>query len=203
MTAHEHLYPVFDKMVPRAERERRLGQRGGVAWLYGLSGSGKSTIAQTLEHRLFAEGRFAQVLDGDNVRVGLNRDLGFSDEDRRENIRRVAEVARLYAQSGVIVLACFITPLRELRALAKEIVGEEDFIEVYVKCGFERCAERDPKGLYAKVKQGEVAAFTGKDSPFEEPEEAAGLVLDTETLSVEGAVEQLHEVLRAHFTLPA
>ncbi len=201
MTANSaHIYPVFDRMVPRVQRETRLGQRGLVVWLYGLSGSGKSTIAYTLEHRLFAEGRFAQVLDGDNIRTGLNRDLGFSDADRLENIRRIAEVAKLYAHSGVITLCSFITPHAVLRTLAREIIGETDFLEVYVKCSYAQCAARDPKGLYAKVQRGEVKAFTGKDSAFEEPTNAE-FILDTESSTIEASVENLHQIIRKKFVL--
>lgn len=194
MSNPEHIYPVFDRMVPRAEKEQRLRQRGLVVWLYGLSGSGKSTIACTLEHRLYAEGFFTQLLDGDNVRSGLNSDLGFSEDARRENIRRIAEVAGLYAQSGIVTLTSFITPMRSLRDLARERIGAEDFFEVYVRCSYEKCAERDPKGLYAKVARGEVKSFTGKDSGFEEPQ-SPELMLDTETASVEDSVQRLYEAI--------
>lgn len=186
----EHLYPQFEKMLSRDERQQRLGQRSHVFWLYGLSGSGKSTLAIALEKTLFAQGRFVQVLDGDNIRAGLNQNLGFSDEDRLENIRRIAHVAKLYAQSGVTVITSFITPKEELRAMAREIVGGEDFSDVYVKASFETCAQRDPKGLYAKVKAGEVKQFTGKDSGFEEPA-APDLLIDTENETVEQSLDKL------------
>lgn len=186
----EHLYPQFEKMLSRDERQQRLGQRSHVFWLYGLSGSGKSTLAIALEKTLFAQGRFVQVLDGDNIRTGLNQNLGFSDEDRLENIRRIAHVARLYAQSGVIVVASFITPKEELREMAREIVGTTDFSGIYVKASYETCAKRDPKGLYAKVKAGEVKQFTGKDSGFEEPA-APELLIDTENETVEQSLERL------------
>jgi adenylylsulfate kinase len=174
-----HLHPTFDRMLPRDAKERLLGQRGLVVWLYGLSGSGKSTLAHLLEGALHAEGRFTVVLDGDNVRTGLNNNLGFSDDDRRENIRRVAEVAKLFAGAGVVTIASFITPRNELRALARGLVGDADLLEVYVKASFETCAERDVKGLYAKAQAGEVRQFTGRDSAFEEPDRA-DLILDTE-----------------------
>lgn len=179
--ASEHLYPVFDKMLPRSAKEALLGQSGAVIWMYGLSGSGKSTLANLLERRLHEDGRLVKVLDGDNIRSGLNRNLGFSDEDRRENIRRVSEVAKLFAECGVITISSFITPTNELRRLAREVVGADDLLEVYIKASFETCQARDPKGLYAKVVAGEVERFTGKDSAFEEPENP-DLVIDTEIL---------------------
>lgn len=177
----EHLYPVFDRMLPRASKEELLGQSGAVIWMYGLSGSGKSTLANRLERELHAAGRLVKVLDGDNVRTGLNRNLGFSDEDRLENIRRVAEVAKLFADCGIVVIASFITPNNELRRLARGIIGDDDLLEVYVRASYETCAERDPKGLYAKVKAGEVKQFTGRDSGFVEPDRP-DLVVDTEAL---------------------
>jgi adenylylsulfate kinase len=194
MSEVENIHPVFDRMLGREAKEVRLGQRGLVVWLYGLSGSGKSTIAIALERRLAEEGFFTQILDGDNIRSGLNRNLGFADEDRQENIRRIAEVARLFAQAGVVTLTSFITPRRELRELARGIVGPVDFLEVYVEASFDTCAVRDPKGLYAKAASGGVAQFTGKDSAFEEPE-VPDLRLPTESLSVGDAVELLYRSL--------
>jgi adenylylsulfate kinase len=194
------LYPHFDKMLPRADREARLGQRGCVAWLYGLSGSGKSTLALGLERRLFAEGRTVQLLDGDNIRSGLNRDLGFSEADRAENIRRIAVVARLFAQSGAIVLASFITPRESLRALARSIVGPADFFGVYVHASFATCVARDPKGLYAKVQAGQVGQFTGKDQEFEIPS-APDLLLDTEKLDYPAALQHLASALHPRYQL--
>ena len=191
MSSHpDHLYPVFDKMLPRSAKEALLGQSGAVIWMYGLSGSGKSTLANLLERRLHGDGRLVKVLDGDNIRSGLNRNLGFSDEDRLENIRRVSEVAKLFAECGVITITSFITPNNELRRLAREIIGEADLLEVYVKASFETCQIRDPKGLYAKVAAGEVKQFTGKDSAFEEPESPA-LVINTEAFSEEECLSQL------------
>lgn len=188
-----NLHPTFDRMLPREAKERLLGQRGLVVWLYGLSGSGKSTLAHLLERQLHEQGRFTVVLDGDNVRTGLNNNLGFSDDDRRENIRRVAEVARLFAQSGVVTIASFITPKNALRDLAREIVGDADLLEVYVKASFETCAARDMKGLYAKAEAGGVKQFTGRDSAFEEPDRA-DLVIDTEA---ESESESLAKLLAA------
>jgi len=189
-TNPDHLYPVFDRMLPRSAKEALLGQSGAVIWMYGLSGSGKSTLANLLERRLHEQGRLVKVLDGDNIRTGLNRNLGFSDEDRLENIRRVAEVAKLFADCGIIAITSFITPRNDLRRLAREVIGDRDLLEVYVKASFETCAARDPKGLYAKAAAGEVKQFTGKDSAFEEPERP-DLILDTETESEAECLEGL------------
>ena len=194
MSADE-IHPVQDRLLGRAEQEALLGQRGRVAWLYGLSGSGKSTIAAAAQRSLYEEGRLVQVLDGDNIRAGLNRNLGFSEEDRRENLRRIAEVARLFVDTGTVVLASFISPLREFRARAREIVGAEDFLEVYVRASFAECARRDVKGIYGRAAAGEVARFSGKDSAFEEPENP-DLLLDTEQETVEESVARLLAVLR-------
>ena len=194
----ENIHPVFDRILSRADKERLLGQRSLVVWLYGLSGSGKSTIANLVERELHAAGRMTQILDGDNIRSGLNKNLGFSDEDRLENIRRIAEVARLFLDAGVITLASFITPKRELRSLAGEIIGVDDFLEVYVKASFDECARRDVKGLYAKAAGGGVSQFTGKDSGFEEPSPSDSvLVLDTETESANESAERLLGAIRA------
>ncbi|WP_309380484.1 adenylyl-sulfate kinase [Cerasicoccus frondis] len=186
----ENIYHVFDRMLPRADREAALKQRSHVFWLFGLSGSGKSTLALALERELFNRGLFAQVLDGDNIRSGLNKDLGFSDEDRLENIRRIGEVAKLFKDAGVITITSFICPKEELRQMAKEIVGAEDFSDVYVKASYEQCQERDPKGLYKKVQAGQVKQFTGKDSGFEEPA-APALIIDTENETIEQSVQRL------------
>lgn len=183
-------------MLSRAEKEARLKQRGVVCWLFGLSGSGKSTLALGLERKLFAEGRLVQVLDGDNIRAGLNRDLGFGDLARRENIRRVAEVAKLFAQSGAIVIASFITPREALRELAREIIGEKDFFGVYVRASLAVCAARDPKGLYKKAQAGVVPQFTGIDQEFQEPDALrANLVLDTEKLDYSESLKKLHAAI--------
>jgi len=192
----DNLHPIFERVLSRAEKEDRLKQRAKVIWLYGLSGSGKSTLAIALERKLHVEGFATQLLDGDNVRTGLNRGLGFSDDDRRENIRRVAEVAKLFVQAGVVTLCSFITPTRSLRTLAREIVGADDFVEIYIKASFETCAKRDPKGLYAKANAGGVSQFTGRDSRFEPPEESDGpVIIDTEAEAPDAALERLHAVV--------
>ena len=192
----DNLYPTFDKMLPREAKEAMLSQRGLVVWMYGLSGSGKSTLANLLERKLHDEGKFIKVLDGDNIRSGLNNNLGFTDEDRAENIRRVSEVAKLFADSGIITLTSFITPVESLRENAREIIGSNDLLEVYVKASFEACAERDPKGLYTKVKAGEVKNFTGKDSAFEEPEHA-DLIIETESQTEAESLETLYQAVIA------
>lgn len=194
----DNIHPEFHRMLGRADKEALLKQRSVVFWLYGLSGSGKSTIANAFERELNKAGYMTQILDGDNIRTGLNANLGFSDADRAENIRRIGEVAKLYLNSGVITITSFICPTRELRQLARSVVGEEDFIEVFVKASYETCAGRDPKGLYKKAEAGKIANFTGKDSAFEEPAEGDSvLVLDTEAASVEQSVQVLLEQLLA------
>ena len=184
-----NIHPETRRFLDRAAKEELLRQKGVVLWLYGLSGSGKSTIANEIERVLHGDGRMTVILDGDNLRTGLNSNLGFSDEDRTENVRRVAETAKLIAGQGIIVFVSVITPLRRHRAAAKEIIGP-DFHEIYVKADFETCAERDPKGLYAKAKEGKIGQFTGKDSGFEEPENPA-LVLDTQARSVDQCAAEL------------
>lgn len=192
----ENLHPISDRLLSRAHRESLTGQRGSVVWMCGLSGSGKSTLAAALERRLHDEGRLVYVLDGDNIRAGLNSGLSFSDDDRKENIRRIAEVSKLFVDAGVVTINSFITPSAELRAMAREIIGKGDLIEVYVKASFEACMKRDVKGLYAKAEKGLVPQFTGKDSGFEEPLDS-DLIIDTESLSVEESVETLFD-----FVLP-
>ncbi len=177
------------------ERRRLLGRKGLVVWMTGLSGSGKTTIAQEAERRLAAQHIPAYILDGDRLRRGLNADLGFTDDDRRENMRRVAQVANLMRDAGVVVITTLISPFAASRAAAREICGE-DFIEVYVKAGVEACAGRDPKGLYEKARAGQIPHFTGISSPYEPPE-AAELVLDTERLDEEACVNALLEYLHS------
>ncbi len=186
---NSNIHTEFHRFLTRADKERLLEQRGIVVWLCGLSGSGKSTIANAAERVLFQQGRFTTILDGDNIRSGLNANLSFSDNDRLENIRRIAEVAKLFAQQGIIVFVSAITPRGELRDVARGILGD-DFFEVYVKASFSACEQRDVKGLYAKAARGEVANFTGKDSSFEEPQQS-DLVLDTENDALEESVDQL------------
>lgn len=185
----KNLFPTDGLLLSREEKENLTGQKGLVVWLVGLSGSGKSTLANALDRYFHRQGRLSVVLDGDNIRTGLNANLGFSEEDREENLRRVAEVSKLFVRNGVIVINAFITPLERYRQRSRKILGE-DLHEVYVRCSFEACRARDVKGLYAKAEQGRVTSFSGKDSAFEEPA-APDLVLDTEGLTEEEALEKL------------
>ena len=177
-------------MQSRQEKEAFLGQKGMTLWFTGLSGSGKSTVAVAMEKALAGKGIFCRIIDGDNVRRGLNAGLGFSPEDRKENIRRVAEVCKLFTQTGIVTLATFISPTRELRGMAKEIIGEDDFIEVYVSTPIEECERRDVKGLYAKARRGEIKEFTGVSSPFEAPL-SPDIEIDTSALDIEESVEKI------------
>jgi adenylylsulfate kinase len=180
--------------VSRADRERLLGQRGVTVWLTGLSAAGKSTIAVILERMLLERGRHAYRLDGDNVRHGLNKNLGFSADDRTENIRRIGEVAKLFTDAGVIVIASFISPYRSDRDAVRSLMAPGDFVEVYVKVSVEAAERRDPKGLYKKARAGEIRGFTGIDDPYEAPEEPE-LVLDTETRSPEDSAREIEHYL--------
>lgn len=182
--------------IDKAAREKNLGQKGMVVWFTGLSGSGKSTIAVEVEKELFKRSYAVYRLDGDNMRFGLNKDLGFSAADREENIRRIGEVAALFADAGLITLASFISPYQAGRDAARRATGEDDFIEVYVKADLETCAERDPKGLYTKAKSGEIENFTGISAPYEEPKNPE-LIVDTDQLSLEESVEKVMEKILA------
>lgn len=185
-----NIYPIFSKMQTREEKERLLGQRGITLWFTGLSGSGKSTVAIALEKKLSSEGVLCRIIDGDNVRCGLNAGLGFSPQDRKENIRRIAEVCKLFTQTGIVTLATFISPTREIRGMARDIIGEEDFMEVFIATPLEECEKRDVKGLYARARKGEIKEFTGISAPFEEPEDPA-VRIDTSRLSLEESVRQI------------
>ena len=170
---NENIHPVSDRLLQRSDKEQLLKQRAKVIWLTGLSGSGKTTLAIGLERALHEAGFLTQVLDGDNIRAGINANLGFSDADRTENIRRIAEVSKLFLNAGVITINCFVSPAKAMRELAREIVGAADFLEVYVNASLETCEQRDVKGLYAKARKGEIKDFTGIHSPFEAPENPA------------------------------
>lgn len=190
-----NIYPIFDRMLTRADKEQLLHQHSIMIWFTGLSGSGKSTIAIALERELNRRGLLCQILDGDNIRSGINKNLGFSEEDRIENIRRIAEVSKLFVDTGVITVAAFISPSNELRKMAASIIGEKDFLEVYVSTPLEECEKRDVKGLYAKARAGEIKNFTGISAPFEAPEHP-DITLDTTKLSLKECVEKLlNEVL--------
>jgi adenylylsulfate kinase len=190
----ENIHPIFDKILARSDKEEFLRQRAVVIWLTGLSGSGKSTIAEALEQKLHDAGYFTKLLDGDNIRTGLSRNLSFSSEDRAENIRRISEAARLFLDGGIICLCSFVSPTKEIRQMAREIVGETDFLEVYVNAPFEVCEARDVKGLYKKARAGQIKNFTGLDAPFEAPE-VPFLEIKTDQQSLEESVVSLYEAL--------
>lgn len=192
--AENNIYPIFDRMLSRADKENLLGQRSVMVWFTGLSGSGKSTIAIALERELQSRGVLCRILDGDNIRTGINNNLGFSEADRIENIRRIAEVSKLFVDTGIVTIAAFISPNNDIREMAANIIGKEDFVEVYVSTPLEECERRDVKGLYAKARKGEIKNFTGISAPFEAPVSPA-LVLDTSVLSLEESVNELLNVI--------
>lgn len=191
---NKNIYPIFDRMLGREEKEQLLNQRSVMVWFTGLSGSGKSTIAIALERELHQRGLLCRILDGDNIRSGINNNLGFSPADRVENIRRIAEVSKLFVDTGIITIAAFISPNNELREMASSIIGKDDFLEVYVSTPLEECERRDVKGLYAKARRGEIKEFTGISAPFEAPSHPA-LTLDTSVLSLEQSVNRLLELI--------
>jgi adenylyl-sulfate kinase len=184
-----------DYKITKENRQNLLKQKSPVIWLTGLSGSGKSTIANELTNILHNQGKLVYILDGDNVRMGLNKDLGFSDDDRKENIRRIAEVAKLMSDAGVIVITAFISPFREEREKAKEIIGDDNFIEVYVEASLIVCESRDPKGLYKKARAGQIKMFTGIDSPYEEPL-TPNLVVSTKDYTPTESAEFIYSFLK-------
>ncbi len=187
-----NIHPIFDQLLQRSEREKMLNQKSCVLWMTGLSGSGKSTIAKGLEKKLHSMGYLSYVLDGDNIRSGINANLGFSEEDRTENIRRVSEISKLLADAGIITINCFVSPTVDIRQQAKEIIGQGDFIEVYINAPFEVCAQRDVKGLYKKALAGEIKNFTGLDAPFEAPENP-DIEVKTNEMSIDEAVESVFQ----------
>jgi len=189
-----NIHPIFNSILSRKEKEKFLNQKALVIWFTGLSGSGKSTIAQGLEKMLFKNGFFCQVLDGDNVRTGICNNLGFSIDERRENIRRIAEVSKLFCDSGIICLNSFVSPTIEIRKMAKDIIANENFIEVFVNTPLEICEKRDVKGLYKKARKGEIKNFTGIDSPFENPIKPDFELL-TENKSIEDSVLEIYNYL--------
>lgn len=190
----ENIYPIYDRMMTRQDKESLLGQHGIMIWFTGLSGSGKSTVAMGVERELHAQGILCRILDGDNVRAGINNNLGFSAEDRIENIRRIAEIGKLFVQTGVVTLACFVSPTNDIRQMAREIVGEEDFLEVYISTPIEECERRDVKGLYARARKGEVKNFTGISAPFEAPV-SPDIAIDTSKIPLEESVRTLTELI--------
>ncbi|WP_300901412.1 adenylyl-sulfate kinase [uncultured Bacteroides sp.] len=189
-----NIYPIFDKMLLRRDKEELLGQHGVMIWFTGLSGSGKSTIAIALERELHKRGLLCRILDGDNIRTGINNNLGFTETDRVENIRRIAEVSKLFLDTGIITIAAFISPNNDIREMAADIIGQDDFLEIYVSTPLGECERRDVKGLYAKARRGEIKNFTGISAPFEAPLHPA-LTLDTSVLSLEESVGKLLDLV--------
>ncbi len=175
-----NIHPIFGDLLQRKDKEELLQQNSAVFWMTGLSGSGKSTVAKGVEKALHQIGILNQVLDGDNIRSGINNNLGFSEDDRLENIRRIAEVSKLFIDCGIVTINSFVSPTKAIRQQAKDIIGEENFYEIYINAPFEVCEQRDVKGLYAKARKGEIKNFTGLDAPFEEPENPA---LEVKTFS--------------------
>ena len=190
----KHIYPIFERTLQRTDREILLKQKGIMIWFTGLSGSGKSTLAIALEKALYAQGILCRILDGDNIRSGINNNLGFSEADRRENIRRIAEVSKLFVDCGIVTLAAFISPTHAMRHIAADIIGQNDFLEIYVSTPIKECERRDVKGLYAKARRGEIKDFTGISAPFEAPENPF-ISIDTSCQSLEESVEILMKAI--------
>lgn len=196
MEKNTNIYPIFEQMLQRSDREKLLQQKSAMIWFTGLSGSGKSTLAIALERELYKRGFLTRILDGDNIRSGINNNLGFSEADRTENIRRIAEVSKLFVDCGIITIAAFISPTRAIRQMAREIIGKDDFLEVYVSTPLEECEKRDVKGLYKKARKGEIRDFTGISAPFEAPLHPF-LEIDTSCHSLEESVKILLEAIEA------
>lgn len=190
----ENIHTTFDQLLQRSDKEQLLKQHSLCVWFTGLSGSGKTTIAKGVERELHSRGYLTQVLDGDNIRSGINNNLGFSEADRLENIRRIAEVTKLYINSGIITLNCFVSPTQDIRDLARDIITPEDFIEVYVNAPFSVCEDRDVKGLYKKARAGEIKNFTGLDAPFEAPTNA-NLEIQTDKMTIAESVQAVVDML--------
>ena len=185
-----NLFPIFDDILQREDKEILLQQNAKVIWMTGLSGSGKTTIAKGVERYLHSKGILNQLLDGDNIRVGISNNLAFSNEDRAENIRRIAEVSKLFMNCGIVTLNCFVSPTIAIRKIAKDIIGEDSFIEVYINASVETCEDRDIKGLYKKARAGEIKDFTGISAPFEAPENA-DIEINTSELSIDDSVQKV------------
>ncbi len=189
-TEKNNLFPIFDQIIQREDKEKLLNQKSKVIWMTGLSGSGKTTIAKRVERYLHSKGILNQLLDGDNIRLGISNNLSFSSEDRTENIRRIAEVSKLFIDCGIITLNCFVSPTIKIREIAKNIIGKDNFIEIYINASIETCEERDIKGLYKKARKGEIPNFTGISSPFEAPKEPQ-IEINTSKLSIDESVQKV------------
>lgn len=190
----DNIHPIFERIVSRSEKENFLNQHAKVFWLTGLSGSGKSTIAEKVERMLFEKGFLVQVIDGDNIRSGINNNLSFSLEDREENIRRIAEVSKLFINCGVICINSFVSPTKKIRKKARDLIGVSDFFEVYINTSLHECEKRDVKGLYAKARSGQIQGFTGIDSPYEPPQNPP-LIIHTEKSTVEQSAQVLYNFI--------
>ena len=197
---NNNIFPVFDKILKREDKERLLKQKSKVIWMTGLSGSGKTTIARGIEKELYQRGFVCKVLDGDNIRSGINNNLGFSLDDRLENIRRIAEVSKLFIHCGIITLNSFISPTEKIRNMAKSIIGENDFVSVFVNAPVEVCEKRDVKGLYKKARAGEIKNFTGVNTAFEPPENP-DIEIRTDKMTIEDAVNKIIEHILPLITL--
>ena len=189
-----NIFTVFDDLIDRNEKELLLNQKSKVIWMTGLSGSGKTTIAKALEKKLHLNNIISQLHDGDNIRVGISNNLSFSSEDRLENIRRISEISKLFLNCGIVTLNCFISPTNEIRQIAKNIIGENDFIEIYINASVKICEERDVKGLYKKARNGEIKNFTGISATYEEPKQP-NLVINTTLLSIEESVKKIYDYI--------
>jgi len=195
MEEKNNIYPVFDQIINKQQKESLLNQKAKVIWFTGFSGSGKTTLGAALEQELYNRGFLTQILDGDNIRTGINKNLTFTEEDRVENVRRISEVTKLFLNCGIITINCFISPTKESRELAKEIIGKENFIEVYVSTPLEVCEQRDTKGLYAKARRGEIKNFTGISSPFDIPKNP-DVIVNTSNTNLEDSVKTIINFLQ-------
>ena len=191
---NKNIFPIFSELIPRKQKELLLSQKGLTIWLTGLSGSGKTTIGKYLEKILHKENIITKLLDGDNIRVGLNKDLGFSDKDRNENIRRIAEVSKLFVECGIVTINCFVSPSKKQRKLARSIIGEENFYEVFIDASVDECEKRDVKGLYAKAKKGLIPNFTGISADFEIPNKP-NIIINTTQQTIEQSGDKLFDFI--------
>ena len=196
----KNIFSILDQILQRKDKESLLNQRSKIIWLTGLSGSGKTTIAVQAEKQLYQKGYLLQLLDGDNIRTGINNNLGFTETDRDENIRRIAEVSKLFLECGIITINCFISPTLAMRSAAAKIIGDEDFLEVYINAPLEVCEARDVKGLYKKAREGAIENFTGIDAPFEPPKNPA-LEIRTDQLNEEESIRKLVDFILPHIEL--
>lgn len=192
--SNKHLFSSSKDLLSRTEKEKLLNQKGIVLWLTGLSGSGKTTLAKTFSEQLHNDGFLTQVLDGDNIRLGINNNLSFTLEDRMENIRRTAEMAKLFVDCGIVTICCLVSPTEKIRTLAKEIIGKEDFFEIFINTPLNICEERDVKGLYAMARKGEVKNFTGISAPFENPK-SPSLEIKTEGVNIATSTKEMMEAI--------